>query len=296
MIRLRVFAVSFIFFTFFTCTKNYPQSAPKPDVNQKEDGNNTFFLNVLNKALLPENISANILKAVNENPSFVSGITLILRTDPYLWKLVDKNNSLGESYAPDDLVELKKGSYLVNRKDLTLRKTAADSLEEMAQAAKKEEVTLTASSAYRSYSYQAQVYDRNVREMGKESADRESARPGFSQHQLGLVVDFGSISDAFTGTKEEVWLSRNAWRYGWSLSFPEGMESITGYRWESWHYRYVGAELAKFINDYFNGIQQYALQFLKAYSENKLVQLQNIHNNLLPDIPTQRARRRRGSG
>jgi D-alanyl-D-alanine carboxypeptidase len=261
LIRSRVFAVCFLFFSFFSCTKNYPQSTST--AKSKEDNKDTLLLNITNRAALPQNISANLLKAAEVNPSFVSDIGVILQTDPYLWKLVDKKNGLGESYAPDDLIELKNGSYTVNRMGLLLRRAAADSLEEMAQAARKEGVTLLASSAYRSYSYQVQVYDRNVKEMGKEAADRESARPGFSQHQLGLVVDFGSISDAFTGTKAEVWLSHNAWRYGWSISFPKGMEEVTGYRWESWHYRYVGKDLAKFINDYFDGIQQYALQFLK---------------------------------
>jgi len=258
---IRVFAASVLFFTFFTCTKNYSQTSPKP----KEDKKNAALLNAINKAALPEKISANLIKAA-ESPSFFTEIAVILQTDPYLWKLVDKKNSLGDSYAPGDLVELKSGSYLVNRSGLMLRKEAASSLDEMAEASRKEGVRLTASSAYRSYSYQVQVYERNVKEMGKEAADRESARPGFSQHQLGLVVDFGSISDAFTGTKEEVWLKKNALRYGWSISFPKDMEDVTGYRWESWHYRYVGKELAKFINDYFEGVQQYALQFLKEWN------------------------------
>ena len=261
MIHFRAFAASFLFFTFFTCTKNYSQPNPKP----KEDKKDTLLVNVINKAALPENISANLIKAA-ENPSFFTEIAAILKTDPYLWKLVDKKNSLGESYAPDDLVELKSGSYLVNRSGLMLRKEALSSLEEMAEASRKEGVRLTASSAYRSYSYQVQVYERNVKEMGREAADRESARPGFSQHQLGLVVDFGSITDAFTGTKEEVWLTKNAWRYGWSISFPKDMEEVTGYRWESWHYRYVGKDTAKFINNYFEGVQQYALQFLKEWN------------------------------
>ncbi|WP_461247324.1 M15 family metallopeptidase [Treponema sp. R6D11] len=263
MTRFRFFAASVLFFTFFTCTKNYSQPAPKPI-----EGKNTRLTNAINKAALPEKISANLLKTAEANPSFASEIAVVLQTDPYFWKLVDKKNGLGESYAPDDLVELKSGSYLVSRKGLLLRKPAADSLEEMSAASKKEGVTLTASSSYRSAAYQAQVYERIVKEMGKEAADRESARPGYSQHQLGLAVDFGSISDDFTGTKEEVWLTKNAWRYGWSISFPKDMEAVTGYRWESWHYRYVGRELAKFINDYFEGVQQYALQFLKEWNAN----------------------------
>jgi D-alanyl-D-alanine carboxypeptidase len=126
---------------------------------------------------------------------------------------------------------------------------------------------LTASSAYRSFDYQTQVYNRNVREMGQEAADRESARPGHSQHQTGLVVDFGSIDDSFAATAAGRWMTVNASRFGWSLSYPNGYEAVTGYRWESWHYRYVGKDLAAFIDKYFNGIQQYALRFLYEWEQ-----------------------------
>ena len=132
----------------------------------------------------------------------------------------------------------------------------------MAEAARLEGITLTASSAYRSYDYQREVYNRNVREMGQEAADRESARPGYSQHQLGLVADFGSIDDSFAQTASGRWIAANASRFGWSLSYPEGFEEVTGYRWESWHYRYTGKDLAAFIDNYFGGIQQYALRFI----------------------------------
>jgi D-alanyl-D-alanine carboxypeptidase len=112
-----------------------------------------------------------------------------------------------------------------------------------------------------------QVYNREVREYGQEAADRESARPGTSQHQTGLVVDFAPIGDEFAKTAASAWLVKNAARFGWSLSFPDGYEQVTGYRWESWHYRYVGKELADFINRYFDGIQQYALQFILSWTQ-----------------------------
>jgi D-alanyl-D-alanine carboxypeptidase len=137
----------------------------------------------------------------------------------------------------------------------------------MAAAAAAEGVILTVSSAYRSYAYQEEVYARNVRELGQEAADRESARPGHSQHQTGLVADFGSIDDSFAKTAAGRWILANAGRFGWSLSFPQGYEEVTGYRWESWHYRYVGRELAYFIDAYFSGIQQYALQFIRAWEQ-----------------------------
>ena len=137
----------------------------------------------------------------------------------------------------------------------------------MAAAARSDGTILTAASAYRSYEYQADVYSRNVREMGQQAADRESARPGHSQHQLGLVVDFYPIDDAFAITAASLWLQKNASRFGWSLSYPESYEEVTGYKWESWHYRYLGQELAAFTEKYFDGIQQYALQFILAWLE-----------------------------
>ena len=229
--------------------------------NNAETDFSASLAEVLSKSQLPAQISQRISR-IAENPSFLLDLFTVLQEDPYLWVLVDKERALSGDYEPDDLVTLSGGSYRIGRQDLRLRKCAADSLEEMAAAAAREGLTLTASSSYRTYAYQVEVYARNVREMGQEEADRESARPGHSQHQLGLVIDFGSITDEFARTAGGVWLAANASRFGWSLSYPDGYEEITGYRWESWHYRYVGVELAQFIDNYFDGIQQYALRFI----------------------------------
>lgn len=221
----------------------------------------------LQKAGVPELLATNVMKQVRSNQeSFSNAVAEIIDQDYYLWCLVDKKYSLDAAYEPEDLLVLKSGAYFVNRSGLRLRKAAAAALENMAYGAKKDGVTLVVSSCYRSYDYQQQVYERNVKQMGQAAADRESARPGHSQHQLGLAVDFGSIDDSFAATTQGRWLDNNAWRYGWSLSYPQGYEAITGYRWESWHYRYVGPELSRFIRTYFDGIQQYALAFLHYYT------------------------------
>ncbi|MDR2480128.1 MAG: M15 family metallopeptidase [Treponema sp.] len=236
-------------------------------------GGNPGFANllatVIRNAELPEELGQRI-RAAAESPAFILDLLICLEGDRHLRALVDKQHPLPQAYVPADLAALKEASYRVNRGDLMLRAAAAVSLEEMAAAALGEGVTLVASSAFRSYEYQVEVYSRVVREMGQEAADRESARPGFSQHQTGLVVDFGSIDNSFAGTRAGRWMAANASRFGWSLSFPDGYEAVTGYRWESWHYRYVGRDLAAFIDTYFGGIQQYALRFIheweKAYS------------------------------
>jgi len=261
----RFLAVVLLILPLFSCFGK--GSAQRDGDNSNNTSQNENFshqlTSVLSQSQLPDNIVKKIEQTIAQDPAFIIELFTILQTDPYLWVLVDKQTALPQGYEPDDLVELKNGgSYRVNRNGLLLRSIAASSLEEMAAEARREGLTLLASSAYRTYNYQVEVYNRNVREMGQEAADRESARPGHSQHQLGLVVDFGSITDAFAGTAEGRWLAANASRFGWSISYPQGYEEATGYRWECWHYRYVGKELAEFIDTYFDGIQQYALRFI----------------------------------
>jgi len=219
---------------------------------------------VMRNAELPGTLAADI-QAAARSPAFMSDLSACLAGDRYLRALVDKQHPLPTGYVPADLVALTEGAYRVNRAGLMLRRAAAESLAEMAADARSAGITLLASSTYRSYDYQVEVYNRNVREMGQEAADRESARPGYSQHQTGLVVDFGSIDNSFAQTAAGRWMAANASRHGWSLSFPDGYEALTGYRWESWHFRYVGKPLAAFIDAYFGGVQQYALRFIHEW-------------------------------
>lgn len=99
-------------------------------------------------------------------------------------------------------------------------------------------------SGYRSYELQETLYNNYVNRDGKLAADTYSARPGYSEHQTGLAFDLNSISDDFQYTNEGKWVSENAWRYGFILRYPKSKESITGYKYESWHLRYVGKDLA----------------------------------------------------
>jgi D-alanyl-D-alanine carboxypeptidase len=222
----------------------------------------------LRAALLRAKIPSDLTKTILAGQAaFLDALAEILREDPYLRVLVDKNHPIEPlKYRPDDLYELtNEGAFRVPRAGLLLRYPAAAALEKMAQAARAEGVTLLASSTWRDYDYQAALYARNVAQNGQKTADRESARPGHSQHQLGLVIDFGSISDAFAETAAGKWMAAHAGEFGWSLSFPPAYEDLTGYRWESWHYRYVGENLVKFIDRWFGGIQQYALQFISEW-------------------------------
>lgn len=99
-------------------------------------------------------------------------------------------------------------------------------------------------SGYRSYSYQGGLYNSYVKRNGKEAADTFSARPGHSEHQSGYAFDLNTITDAFANTKEGKWVNENCYKYGFILRYPKGKDNETGYKYESWHLRYVGLELA----------------------------------------------------
>jgi D-alanyl-D-alanine carboxypeptidase len=272
--RKVIFLIPVLLLCFSSCSKKAPESSENftdsSVTTTAADADREAFIDdfwrwSFGDAGLPEELARKVADSAAKGPDFIMDLLTVLETDPSLYKLVDKTHALPDGHVPQDLVELSGGSYRTTRNDLMLRKIAASSLEEMAAAAKAEGVTLTVGSSYRSQQYQVEVYNRNVREMGQEAADRESARPGYSQHQTGLVADFSPIDDSFANTAAGQWVLANAGRFGWSISFPEGYEKATGYRWESWHYRYVGRELVYFIDTYFGGIQQYALQFIESW-------------------------------
>lgn len=114
----------------------------------------------------------------------------------------------------------------------------------MQAAAKLDGLNIYISSGFRSYATQKRVYNNYVKRDGIEGADRYSSRPGHSDHQTGLAFDLNTINDSFQYTAEAKWLSQNAYKYGFTIRFPKGREEETGYKYESWHFRYVGEDLA----------------------------------------------------
>lgn len=116
----------------------------------------------------------------------------------------------------------------------------------MFEDAKEEGLNFELVSDFRSYDYQAELYNNYVARDGKEAADRYSAEPGHSEHQTGLAIDVGSYDSAvllqtsFEYTPEFEWLEENAHHYGFIIRYMKGKEDITGYMYEPWHLRYVG--------------------------------------------------------
>ena len=118
-------------------------------------------------------------------------------------------------------------------------------MNEMLADAKALGLNIYLSSGFRSYNSQNIIYNNYVSRDGKEMADTYSARPGHSEHQTGLAFDVNQINDTFIGTPEANWLNDNCWKYGFILRYPKDKTNETGYKYESWHFRYVGTELAK---------------------------------------------------
>ncbi len=190
------------------------------------------------------------------------------KDDLSLYYLIDKTHKVSAEYEPTHLRKLvQNDDYVINKTTLSLREDAADALAEMGRAAKKDGITLDVSSTYRSYSTQERTFNYWVSVDGLEEAERESARPGTSQHQLGMALDFAPVDDAFDQTPGGKWVYANAAKYGWSLSFPKGYEDVTGYRWECWHFRYIGVEACQFQKKWFSDVQQFMIEFIDAWEK-----------------------------
>lgn len=169
--------------------------------------------------------------------------------------LVNKGFALPNNYNPVDLVR-PNVSFSFGSENLEkslMRQEAATALEKMFTDAKTNGIELFAVSGYRSYERQRVLFDAEVKKVGEEKAAQVVAVPGNSEHQSGLAMDISaksanlSLTVQFGETNEGKWLAANAHKYGFILRYPKGKESITGYQYEPWHFRYVGIKAAQVI-------------------------------------------------
>ena len=222
----------------------------------------------------------------NMNYQYLTDVDVsVLTTDfnPVYLLLMNKKQTLGEDFVPSSLTTLTCDTLEEGRK-YELESRVAKALYAMMDEMRADNVKdIMVASAYRAYSYQVTVYNKHVnKEASGISADAYavlgydyiqqnyitqglsklnhtdaqrvaqsySAKPGESEHQTGLCVDFitstmgSELTVEFANTEAFVWLSENAYRFGFILRYPEGKESITGYTYEPWHYRFVGREAA----------------------------------------------------
>ncbi len=179
--------------------------------------------------------------------------------------LVDREHGLPADYTPDDLVSLRDLGVPILGRDAQLRREAAGNLERLVASAAAVGEELTVTSAYRSYEDQRASYARLVSIYGR-GANKTSAPPGHSQHQLGTAVDFTNaavgyeVRRNFGRTSASVWLRDHAHEHGFVLAYPRGGGRDTGFHWEPWHYRYVGAENARRVRESPLDLQGYLVQ------------------------------------
>jgi D-alanyl-D-alanine carboxypeptidase len=210
------------------------------------------------------------LPAASPQPAIALGPLPECRLDDFLtvprdyddWSttLVDWLLGVGKDYVPPDLANVRNaglaGSGLI-------RRVAMADLRAMSDAAKNNGTPIGSWSAYRSYRTQGKLYNDGVRAYGKKVASLYWARPGHSEHQLGLAIDFmtaggGSplVGDWAT-TRAGRWMLKHAWEYGWVLSYPKGQTGLTCYGYEPWHYRYLGREVAAAVHESGLTIREY---------------------------------------
>lgn len=261
---------------FTACTKSDSKSKQKEAASAAQSNLQSELnpeIEKLNRVLLSMSDRCKAAIPNGDPEEFLADLHRVLeveknfRTDDLsLYYLIDKKHAVGSDYVPRDLIPVKGNElWNVSRNDLSLRPEAYAALEDLSRAALNDGIKLLVSSTYRSYQYQEGLFNRYVKQDGLELAERYSARPGTSQHQLGVAVDFGSITDDWGDTKMGKWVYDHAADFGWSLSFPQGYEDVTGYMWECWHFRYIGKEACRFQKKWFGNIQQFMLEFLDAW-------------------------------
>ena len=165
--------------------------------------------------------------------------------------LVNKHRYLSDSFEPNDLMDIP--SEYASEDDFKASRIAFNAYKKMSDAAKSEGYEIVINSAYRSYSDQEEIIEYYKNAYGQNYVDKYVAKAGYSEHQTGLAFDIGSRNvNVFADSKEYEWMQENAYKYGFILRFSKKYESVTGFRNEPWHYRYVGVDIATYIHEHKN--------------------------------------------
>ena len=213
-------------------------------LNYFHEANLKRYINYNNKELNYEALITYV--NIGLDKPYYTDVTKIEDTTDVL-VLVNKYNMLPSDYVPSDLEPINnKYNKGFNNK---MRHTARVAFEEMCEAALKDNIIIYSGSAYRSYNYQLNLYNRYVSIDGKTKAETYSARAGYSEHQTGLATDIMNKDLEYISAnhKEYTWLINNSYKYGFHLRYPKGKENITGYMYEEWHFRYLGKEVATYL-------------------------------------------------
>lgn len=218
---------------FLGCNTAY--ILPTSNLTQSNDDNSNNSFSLSNDSVTYKNTEEDKLSNI---PVISSDFSI----------LVNKQNSLDKDYKPKTTIPSVSSSN-----NVPVRYDIVDAVEELFNASKKAGLSLILVSGYRSYENQNSIYNNNIKNKGEAWTSQFSAKPGQSEHQTGLALDISSVSQggglyqSFGETDEGKWLKENCAKYGFILRFLDGKEDITGYTYEPWHFRYVGAPVAEYI-------------------------------------------------
>lgn len=230
--------------------KNIEVSGKGTDIKESQSTTETNNTNNINMPTQTTNTSTNSTQTTNK----------VEITD---WKLRLANY---DNLLPEDFeVELANIDNSKDPKQFDAR--AVKYLKDMINAMKKDGNTkIWCQSTFRSVKRQKELYDASVQKYLKQGKTQEEAdkltleyinKPGGSDHNLGLAVDFNYVDNSFAKTSEYKWLLKNAENYGFILRYPEDKEDKTKIAYESWHWRYVGEENAKRMNELNMCLEEY---------------------------------------
>ena len=182
---------------------------------------------------------------------------------------MNKFNKLNKDYEPNDLELINNKNFIEGNNSVKrLKKEAKIAFEKLSNDSINNNTPVYGQSAYRSYKTQETIYNNEIKNYGIKIADKQVARPGFSEHQTGLAIDVSSTKKGnmlnFENTKSFLWMKYNAHKYGFILRYPKNKEAIHGYIYEPWHYRYVGIKIATNIYNNYKNItyDEYYVKYL----------------------------------
>lgn len=182
--------------------------------------------------------------------------------------LINKENVLDKNYIPSNLIETDQNeNNFHNFVNPTLKPMICKEIYpyflKIQEDMKRLGLNIIIDSGYRSYDYQQEIWDQNVATKGLEETKKFVAPPGESEHQTGLAFDMAVIRnnqfiDGITEDFDEFkWMINHSYKYGFILRYPKGKESITGYNFEPWHFRFVGIRLAYIIHEFNITLEEY---------------------------------------
>ena len=175
--------------------------------------------------------------------------------------LVNKYHGVSEEFVPLNLVDVPS-DYGKNQK---LNEETLKAFIKMSNDCKAAtNYKLLVRSGYRDFEDQEKTYNSYLKTYGKTYAENYVTHPGYSEHHTGLAIDIkAESSDVFANSKESKWTYENAYKYGFILRYKKEFENITGIKYETWHFRYVGEEIAKYLNEHEMTYEEYYVRMLE---------------------------------